>query len=63
MNPELITEVEQLAEEYSVPYARIGLAHGNVFSVKNLLTIPVEDLQEKWSNRLSDALASGTTQG
>lgn len=63
VNPELITEVEQLAEEYNVPYARIGLAHGNVFSVKNLLTIPVQDLQEKWSNRLVDALDSGTTQG
>ena len=63
MNPELITEVEQLAEEYDVPYARIGLAHGNAFSVKNLLTIPVEDLQETWSNRLVDALDSGTTQG
>ena len=63
VNPELITEVEQLAEEYDVPYARIGLAHGDMFTVKNLLTIPVQNLQEKWGNRLIDALDGGTTQG
>ena len=63
MNPELITEVEQLAAEYDVPHARIGLAHGDTFTVKNLLTIPVKNLQEKWDNRLVDALDGGTTQG
>jgi len=63
VNPELLTEVEQLAAEYDVPHERIGLAHGDIFTVKNLLTVPVKDLQEKWDNRLSDALDGGTTQG
>ncbi|MDG2301096.1 MAG: phosphoribosylformylglycinamidine synthase subunit PurL [Acidimicrobiales bacterium] len=63
VNPELLTEVEQLAAEYDVPHERIGLAHGEIFTVKNLLTVPVKDLQEKWDNRLSDALDGGTTQG
>ncbi len=63
VNPELLTEVEQLAAEYDVPHERIGLAHGDIFTVKNLLTVPVKDLQKKWDNRLPDALASGTTQG
>ena len=63
VNPELLTEVEQLAAEYDVPHERIGLAHGDIFTVKNLLTVPIKDLQEKWDNRLSDALDGGTTQG
>jgi len=63
VNPEMIPEVEELATQHGVPYARIGLTHGDMFTVKNLLTIPVSNLQKRWNNRLVDALDSGTAQG
>jgi len=63
VDPEKIPEVEDLADQYDVPHARIGLAHGDTFSIKDLLTISVQDLQQKWNNRLVDALDGGTAQG
>ncbi len=63
VDPENMPEVEELAGEYQVPCVRMGLAHGDTFSVKNLCTVQVEKLEQRWSNRLADALDGGTTQG
>ena len=63
VNPERIPEVEEIATHNNVPLTRIGLAHGETFAVKNLLSLPVSELQTQWDNKLTEAFDSGTTQG
>jgi phosphoribosylformylglycinamidine synthase II len=60
--PERLVTVENVCEVAGVPVARIGVAGGDRISVKGLLDIGLADAVEAWSNRLHEALGSGTVQ-
>jgi len=58
-----LAEVVARAEAAGVPAARSGLATGATFAVKGLMEVALSELTSSWTNRLPDALGSGTTQG
>ncbi|HEY6532339.1 MAG TPA: phosphoribosylformylglycinamidine synthase subunit PurL [Acidimicrobiales bacterium] len=62
VDPERLTTVENVCENAGVPVARIGVAGGGRIAVKGLLDLPLADAGGAWSNRLPDALGSGTAQ-
>ncbi len=55
-------EVLSRADAAGVPTARLGLATGDVFSVKGVVEIPLSDMIDAATNRLPDALGQGTVQ-
>lgn len=63
VEPDLLVAVERACETASVPFTRIGVAGGDVLSVKDLLEVPLEQVRSAWADRLPGALEAGTTQG
>jgi phosphoribosylformylglycinamidine synthase len=60
--PENLTAVSNVLETAGVPFARIGVAGGNSFSIKGLLDLPLAEVSGTYVNRIPDALGSGTAQ-
>ncbi len=60
VDPERLAEVEARAASADVPVARIGLAHGDSIKVKDLLDVGVDQVADRWRNRLPSTLGSGT---
>lgn len=63
VDPERLSELEARAQAAGVATTRLGLASGDRVVVKDLLDIGLADLRQAWTDRLPDALGSGTTQG
>jgi phosphoribosylformylglycinamidine (FGAM) synthase-like enzyme len=63
VDPEQTIVVLERLEQAGVPVARIGVAGGDRFAVKGLVDVALGDLTSAWTDRLPDALGSGTTQG
>ena len=63
VNPDELTNVEEILNAAEVPKARIGLAHGERFAIKGLLDLELQSIQNKWENHLPTAFEGGTTQG
>ena len=63
VDPEQTIVVLERLEQAGVPVARIGVAGGDRFAVKGLVDVALTDLTSAWTDRLPDALGSGTTQG
>ena len=63
VHPDRLAEAEERAGAAGVPFARVGLAHGDRVAVKGLLDVAVADLRGEWRGRLPTALGGGTTQG
>ena len=57
------TLVQERAEAAGVPVAQLGLAGGDVLSVKDVLEVPLADAVAAHRDRLPQALGTGTTQG
>lgn len=56
-------EVQARAEQAGVPVAQLGLATGDVLSVKDLLEVPLAEATAAWRDRLPSTLGAGVTQG
>jgi len=63
VNPDELTNVEEILTAAEVPKARIGLAHGDRFTIKGLLDLELQDMKNKWESHLPAAFEGGTTQG
>lgn len=63
VHPDRLVDVEARLEAADVPFARVGLAHGDALRVKGLVDLPIEQAATAWRDRLPEALGSGTTQG
>lgn len=61
VDPERLTEVLAACDEAEVPTARIGLATGQRFVVKDLLDLSLEELTAAFKSPLPEALGAGTT--
>jgi phosphoribosylformylglycinamidine synthase len=55
--------VEQRAGTAGVPVTRLGLAHSDLFTIKGLLEIPLEEVTTAARDLLPNALGAGTSQG
>ena len=60
--PENLTAVSNVLETAGVPFARIGVAGGDRFSIKGLLDLPLAEVAGTYVNRIPDALGAGTAQ-
>lgn len=63
VSAENLAIVEQRAAAAGVPVTRLGLAHGDLFSVKGLIETPLDEVTAAARDRLPDALGTGTSQG
>ncbi len=63
VNPDELANVEEILTAAEVPKARIGLAHGDRFSIKGLLDLELQSMKNKWKSHLPLAFEGGTTQG
>ena len=63
VDPEKLTTVLAVCEAAEIPVARIGLASGDRLVVKGLVDVSVGEVVDAATNRLPDAIGSGTTQG
>jgi len=63
INPDELTNVEEILTAAEVPKARIGLAHGDRFTIKGLLDLELQSMKNKWKSHLPTAFEGGTTQG
>ena len=63
VNPDELTNVEEILTAAEVPKARIGLAHGDRFTIKGLLDLELQSMKNKWKSHLPTAFEGGTTQG
>jgi phosphoribosylformylglycinamidine (FGAM) synthase-like enzyme len=61
VDPECLTEVLAACDEAEVPAARIGLATGQRFVVKDLLDLSLEEVTAAFKRPLPEALGAGTT--
>jgi phosphoribosylformylglycinamidine synthase len=57
------TEVQQRAEQAGVPVVQLGMATGDVLSVKDLFEVPLAEATAAYRDQLPDALGTGVTQG
>ena len=55
--------VEEIIQNQDIPSARIGLAHGDKFTIKGLVDIALSEILEQWEDSLPRVFESGTTQG
>ena len=63
INPDELTNVEEILTAAEVPKARIGLAHGDRFTIKGLLDLELQSMKNRWKSHLPTAFEGGTTQG
>jgi len=63
VNPDELANVEEILTAAEVPKARIGLAHGDRFTIKGLLDLELQSMKNKWKSHLPTAFEGGTTQG
>jgi len=63
VNPDELANVEEIITAAEVPKARIGLAHGDRFTIKGLLDLELQSMKNKWKSHLPTAFEGGTTQG
>jgi len=63
VNPDELTNVEEILNAAEVPKARIGLAHGDRFTIKGLLDLELQSMRNKWESHLPTAFEGGTSQG
>ncbi len=63
VDPEQMQSVEEIIQNQDIPYARIGLAHGDKFTIKGLIDIELSKIHDQWEGSLPRIFESGTTQG
>ena len=63
VDPEQMQSVEEIIHNQDLPSTRIGLAHGDKFTIKGLIDIELSKIQEQWEESLPRVFESGTTQG
>ena len=63
VDPEHMQSVEEIIQNQDIPSARIGLAHGEKFTIKGLIDIELSKIHDQWKNSLPRIFESGTTQG
>ena len=63
VDPEQMQSVEEIIQNQDIPSARIGLAHGEKFTIKGLIDIELSKIHDQWKNSLPRIFESGTTQG
>lgn len=63
VDPEQMQSVEEIIQNQDIPSARIGLAHGDKFTIKGLIDIELSKIHDQWKNSLPRIFESGTTQG
>ena len=63
VDPEQMQSVEEIIQNQDIPNARIGLAHGDKFTIKGLIDIELSKIYDQWEGSLPRVFESGTTQG
>ena len=63
VDPEQMQSVEEIIQNQDIPSARIGLAHGDKFTIKGLIDIELSKIHDQWEGSLPRIFESGTTQG
>ena len=63
VDPEKMQSVEEIIQSQDIPSTRIGLAHGEKFTIKGLVDIELSKVLEQWEESLPRVFESGTTQG
>ena len=63
VDPEQMQSVEEIIQNQDIPSARIGLAHGEKFTIKGLIDIELSKIHDQWEGSLPRIFESGTTQG
>ncbi len=63
VDPEQMQSVEEIIRNQDIPSARIGLAHGDKFTIKGLIDIELSKIYDQWEGSLPRIFESGTTQG
>ena len=63
VDPEQMQSVEEIIQNQDIPSARIGLAHGDTFTIKGLIDIELSKIHDQWEGSLPRIFESGTTQG
>ena len=63
VDPEQMQSVEEIIQNQDIPSARIGLAHGDTFTIKGLIDIELSKIYDQWERSLPRIFESGTTQG
>ena len=63
VDPEQLRVVLDVLEAHGVEHSRIGVAGGDRMTVKGQFDLGLSDATSQWSERLPNALGSGTVQG
>tara|TARA_Y100000817_G_scaffold72519_1_gene55583 strand:+ start:5737 stop:7947 length:2211 start_codon:yes stop_codon:yes gene_type:complete len=63
VDPEQMQSVEEIIQDNGMPSTRIGLAHGNNYTIKGLIEVELSTIQKRWKSYLPKAFEAGTTQG
>jgi len=63
IDPDHLRTVLDVLEAHGVEHARVGVAAGDRLTVKGQFDLALSDATAEWTERLPNALGSGTTQG
>ena len=56
VDPEQMQSVEEIIQNQAIPSARIGLAHGDKFTIKGLIDIELSKIHDQWEGSLQEYL-------